>query len=77
MTVHANHSKEVWDVEPLQLSQLWTPAGILADFLVAALSWRIRRELDMEAQGEVTWLTLADALAGCGRMDFTGSKRLV
>ena len=44
----------------IQMSQLWTIGAVLAGFQVAALTWRIKREIDMERQGETTWLTLAD-----------------
>ena len=48
-----------WAME-VQLSQLWTAASVLAGFQVAALTWRIKRELEMEAEGETTWVTLPD-----------------
>ena len=48
----------------INLSQLWTAAAVLTGFQVTALSWRIKRELTMEAKGEKTWLTLADFLVG-------------
>lgn len=49
-------------MELINLSQLWTAAAVLTGFQITALSWRIKRELSMEAEGETTWLTLADYL---------------
>ena len=49
-------------MELINLSQLWTAAAVLTGFQITALSWRIKRELSMEAKGEPTWLTLADYL---------------
>ena len=37
---------------------LWTVATVLLEFHIAALAWRMRRELDMQAGGQPTWLTL-------------------
>ena len=39
---------------------LWTVATVLLGFHIAALAWRMRRELDMQADGKTTWLTLTD-----------------
>ena len=49
-------------MESITISQLWTVAGLLAGFQIAALGWRINREIAMEADDERTWLTLPDAL---------------
>ena len=38
-------------MESLQLSQLWTVAVVLAGFQVAALTWRINREIYVEERG--------------------------
>ena len=38
---------------------LWTVATVLLGFHIAALAWRMRRELDTQAGDETTWLTLA------------------
>ena len=51
-------------MDSITLTQLWTAAGVLTGFQFAALSWRIRRETEMEAEGEITWLTMADLVAG-------------
>lgn len=48
-------------METIAMSQLWTVAGVLAGFQIAALTWRINREIAMEADDERTWLTLPDA----------------
>ena len=50
-------------MELIDLSQLWTAAAVLTGFQVTALSWRIKRELDMESRSERTWLTSADLFA--------------
>ena len=47
-------------MESIQLSQLWTAAAVLAGFQVTALTWRINREVAMEAEDERTWVTLPD-----------------
>ncbi len=47
----------------LQLSQIWTSAGVLAGFQLIALSWRIQREVKMELLRERTWITIADYIA--------------
>ena len=44
------------------LEALWTVAAVLVGFQVTALSWRLSREIQMEARGERTWLTLPDLL---------------
>lgn len=47
-------------MESIQLSQLWTAAAVLAGFQVTALTWRLNREVAMEAENERTWATLPD-----------------
>ena len=47
-------------MESVQLSQLWTAAAVLAGFQVTALTWRLNREVAMEAESERTWVTLPD-----------------
>ena len=47
-------------MESIQLSQLWTPAAVLAGFQLTALTWRLNREITMERDCEPTWATLAD-----------------
>ena len=39
---------------------LWTVATVLLGFHIAALAWRMRREPDIQAGDETTWLTVAD-----------------
>ena len=46
----------------IALPQLWTAAVVLAGFQIAALTWRIRREIEMENKGEETWVTSADGI---------------
>ncbi|HEY7020753.1 MAG TPA: hypothetical protein VH349_06510 [Ktedonobacterales bacterium] len=46
----------------VQLSDLWTVAGIILGFQLAAFSWRISRELEMRAKRDITWLPPADIL---------------
>ena len=47
-------------VDSINLPQLWTVAAMLGGFQVAALSWRINREVVMESMEERTWVTWAD-----------------
>jgi hypothetical protein len=44
------------------LSALWSAAGVIAGFQVAAFTWRITREIRMADLDEVAWLPLADIL---------------
>ena len=48
-------------METITMPQLWTVAGVLAGFQIAALTWRINRELSMEKDEERTWVTIPDA----------------
>ena len=50
-------------MEQISLAQLWTAAAVLAGFQFTALTWRISREVGMEASGEQTWLTWSDGVA--------------
>ena len=47
-------------MEAIQLSHIWAAAAVLAGFQITAFTWRINREIDMEAEYEPTWLTLSD-----------------
>lgn len=49
-------------MESIELSHLWTAAAVVAGFQLAAFSWRLNRELNMEMLGYKTWLTVADIL---------------
>ena len=51
-------------MEAIQLSDLWTAAAVLIGFQIAAFTWRINREIEMEGEDETTWVTLADGLVG-------------
>ena len=51
-------------MEQLQLFHVWTAGAVLVGFQIAAFTWRINREIAMEAEDERTWLTLADCLVG-------------
>ena len=46
------------------MGDLWTVASVLAGFQLAAVGFRINRELRVEGKGGKTWLTLADYLVG-------------
>ena len=46
----------------IELPQLWAAATVVAGFQMAAFSWRIKRELDIEMAGQSTCLTAADLL---------------
>ena len=46
------------------MGDLWTVASVLAGFQLAAVGFRINRELRMEERDERTWLTLADGFVG-------------
>ena len=49
-------------MDTIELSHLWTAAAVVAGFQLAAFSWRLNRELNMEMLGFKTWLTVADIL---------------
>ena len=51
-------------MEEVQLSHIWTAAAVLIGFQIAAFTWRINREITVEAEDERTWVTLADGLIG-------------
>jgi hypothetical protein len=53
---------ETIDVDDLSMSALWTVAAVVFGFQSAALSWRITREIEMEARGELTWVTIPDGV---------------
>jgi len=44
----------------MQLSDIWTVAGIIFGFQITWFSWRVSREIKMRSQGQLTWLPLAD-----------------
>lgn len=46
------------------MGDLWTVAAVLAGFQLAAVGFRINREIYMEERYETTWLTLADGFVG-------------
>jgi hypothetical protein len=48
--------------ESLTLQTLWSAAGVVAGFQVAAFTWRITREIKMSDERESVWLPLADLL---------------
>jgi hypothetical protein len=48
--------------DTVQLGTLWSAAGVVAGFQIAAFTWRITREIKMSDEGESVWLPLADVL---------------
>lgn len=44
----------------IQLSDIWTAAGIILGFQVTSFSWRISREVSVGQAGDLTWLPPAD-----------------
>jgi hypothetical protein len=56
----------------ITLTQLWTVTAVLVGFQVASLSWRINREVYMEAKGERTWVTWADGFVGASFLVLVG-----
>ena len=46
----------------LELSQIWTAAGILLGFQVSSFSWRIAQELQVADRGNISWIPPADYL---------------
>ncbi len=49
-------------MDAVQLQHIWTPAAALAGFQIAAVTWRIKREIEMEARDELTWITVSDCI---------------
>ena len=46
----------------LSISSLWTVAAVVFGFQLAALSWRLTREVSMESRGERIWVTFTDVI---------------
>lgn len=46
----------------LQLSDLWTAAGVLLGFQVTAFAWRISQEAEVADRGDISWIPPADFL---------------
>jgi hypothetical protein len=44
----------------IQISDIWTAAGILIGFQVASFSWRVSREVSVAQKEDLTWLPPAD-----------------
>jgi hypothetical protein len=44
----------------IDLGMLWTAAGVLGGFQVAALTLRVHREIDVGSKDDLTWLPIAD-----------------
>ena len=42
--------------------ELWSVAGVLVGFQVAALTLRVNREIDVGSSGDRTWLPVADCV---------------
>lgn len=49
-------------VDSQNVYRLWTVGAVLLGFQMAALAWRLKRELRMMALCELTWLTWADRM---------------
>jgi hypothetical protein len=50
------------------LTDLWTPTGILLGFQISLFTWRIEREVKFRDEGKQYWLTPADFLGVVGMM---------
>jgi len=46
----------------LQLSEIWTAAGVVLGFQVTSFLWRISNEVARGSKGDITWLPPADVL---------------
>ncbi len=46
----------------IDLSQIWTAAGILVGFQVTSFAWRIAQEAQIADKGDLTWIPPADYL---------------
>lgn len=46
----------------LSIFQLWTVAAVLFGFQLAALTWRLNRELDMASRHERIWIPYPDRM---------------
>ncbi len=44
------------------LYSLWTVSAVVLGFQIAALAWRLKRELEMEEAGKPTWIPIPDAM---------------
>ena len=46
----------------LDISQIWTAAGVLLGFQVTSFSWRISQEAQVAEKDEISWIPPADYL---------------
>lgn len=46
----------------IQLTDIWTVAGVLLGFQVTSFAWRVSREVDVGQVRDLTWLPPADIL---------------
>ena len=46
----------------IQLSDIWTAAGVLIGFQVTSFAWRVSREVEIGENSDLTWLPPADIL---------------
>lgn len=46
----------------IELTDIWTAAGVLIGFQITSFVWRISREVEVAKKGDLTWLPPADIL---------------
>ena len=46
----------------IELTDIWTAAGVLIGFQVTSFVWRVSREVEVGKKGDLTWLPPADIL---------------
>lgn len=47
---------------PIELSEIWTAAGVLLGFQVTSFAWRIAHEVRVADEGDISWIPPADYL---------------
>jgi hypothetical protein len=56
--------------QTLDLTDIWTPAGVLLGFQIALFYQRLQREVAVDDKGWVTWITPSDYLGIAGTFSF-------
>lgn len=46
----------------IELTDIWTAAGVLIGFQVTSFVWRVSREVEVGKKGDLTWLPPSDIL---------------
>jgi hypothetical protein len=56
--------------QTLNLTDIWTPAGVLLGFQITLFYWRLQREVAVDDKDWITWMTPSDYLGIFGTFSF-------